>query len=220
MNKLHISICCFLAALSTGAGPLFAAKKWYMEAGATHLSFNKGDYGAYLAVDPIPVPYHFPFGVNDEKRKQTAPFVAVGSQLTDWLGLRLSYHFLDDITAVATGGVVIGGDAIDPRPIQIIAKVKWLTLAPELRWKIASQLALTFSPSANWISNKEIAYRIPERVMFDTRRTQSVTFGAAAGAVWTFTEHTALALSYGYTDFKPSRGREARLLSGSLRVFF
>lgn len=233
MNKLHFALCCLSAALSfsTATATSTADSRWYLETGVTHFSLSGADYAPLARAVQRSGPPAFLFAqLPTQSRKTNAPFVAVGSTVMDWLGVRLSYHFLDKLTTPAgfyfdpTKGVIVGGDVIlkgSFRPLQMTEKLSLVTLAPELKWKVASHFALTLSPALNWVSSEQSVYFDSIKGTKLTEHHQhEFTFGVAVGALWSFAERWDLGVNYGYADLNPSGGREARLLSGSLRRRF
>jgi opacity protein-like surface antigen len=105
-------------------------------------------------------------------------------------------------------------------------EIHLISFAPEFKWPITHRLKLAFSPELNWVmdhgetlvstTNPLIDIVLPRRV----KNEQELTIGASAGVAWSLTDSVALAVRYKYVDLKPSRGREAHVVSSSIRWSF
>jgi hypothetical protein len=215
---MRVVIALFLTLLA-GATAL-ADAKFYAEAGASHFALR----GARFEKQPNPLT------VSDDKG-QIAPFVAAGYSFTDTLGLRLSYHFVDDVSGSAL--YPYPPDYGDIRPL--VAVVTWgfyrddihlLSLAPELKWPVNGKLKLSFSPSLNWVASRgEVTYSFTSLstlipALARKRRDDGFTFGGSVGLTWSVAERVALSAGYHYVDLDPSFNRTAHIISGGLRWEF
>ncbi|HYP17494.1 MAG TPA: outer membrane beta-barrel protein [Opitutus sp.] len=197
------------------AATAFADSKAYVETGASYIALRDARF------ESRPDPLHV-----DGGRSKVAPFIAAGYSFTERLGLRLSYHFLDDIRASAEFPHSPGhGDVHLPVVVwgHYRDDVHLVGLAPELRWARGDKLTFTFSPGLNWVASRgHVSYGTVETVPMTGRKQsdEGFTLGGSVGLVWALAERSAVSLNYQYTDLDPSFGREAHLLTGGVRFSF
>jgi opacity protein-like surface antigen len=197
----------------------FADAKLYAEAGLSHVVLRDARYEAYPS--PLAV---------SEDRRQAAPFIAAGYSFNPLLGLRLSYHFIDDLSATTQFPHPPG-----PPGQPVIALVTWghyrddvhlLSLAPELKWPATGKLTFILAPALNWVASRgEVSYSFTGGIPFVPvlprgHRDSAFTFGGSVGAAWSVSTHVALSIAYQYADLEPSFERTAHVFSGALRWNF
>lgn len=211
--KTFLKTC--ILALAAGATAVVAQPKFHVEAGASYLALREANF----ASNPS-----YPVAVVRNDRSAWAPYLAGGFSLTDWLGLRLSYHYVDGIESEVNR--TFPGDpsayVINHRYSE---DIHLLGLAPEFKWQASSALTLFVSPELNWVVVREDARawtNAPAVTIIPrtTRTEKDFTFGASAGGTWALSESWAVTLAYKYVDLNPSWDRRAHVISGGLRWSF
>lgn len=202
---------------ASAAATALAQPKFYAEAGLSYFALRSAQFEAAPA----------PLRVNEGSR--AAPFIAAGYSFTERFGLRLSYHYVHDITATAAFPRQPGDPEEVELPVVVYGQYKddvhLVGLAPEFRWSLAPAWQLTISPVLNWVESRgEVRYSssVPTFAAIPDRRVHDdgFTFGGSIGLEWTIAERAALSLSYQYTDLDPSFDREAHIFSGGVRWKF
>jgi hypothetical protein len=161
-----------------------------------------------------------------EDKSKFTPFVAVGYSFSDRLGLRLSYHYVSNLNARAKAFSLVGGDALAENIFYTFKDdVHLLSLSPEFKLPLTDKLVMTFSPELNWVANRgEVLLTTTNPALEVVPRwehnDQGFTLGASIGLGWAWTERCALEVRYKYADLKPSRGREANIVSSAVRWTF
>ncbi len=228
-----ISYCFCTVLFSTAA---FAESRFYTEAGASYVMLMGAHYpsGApsLASVAVYPPILEWTRSHDNKDTPKWAPFVAVGYSFTDWLGVRLSYQYIANLTArtewrsrFAPGYETLVGVLAPIFTTTYEEDIHVLSLAPEFRWPVTSAVAVTFSPELNWVASRGevqesyVTYYTPT-VTRRVRNEKEYTLGVSAGAVWSLTKRCDLVFRYKYADLKPSFGREAHILSGAIRLGF
>lgn len=204
-----------LGALLTTAAA--AQTTFYAEAGVSYLALRDARFET--APDPLRT---------SGGKSEAAPFIAGGVSFTERFGLRLSYHYVDQINASAQFPSPPAGGPITT-PVVVWGyyqdEVHLVGLAPEFRWAAGPKLRFTIAPVLNWVASRgEVWYAAANAAVLPgpSRRPsdEDFTFGGSLGLEWSLTEHAAISLSYQYADLQPSFDREAHLISGALRWNF
>ncbi len=153
-----------------------------------------------------------------------APFVAVRCEATPWLGLRLSYHFLNNLHTVTENGPP-PGLPLSTLPIFVRSHyqddVHLVSAAPEFTWNIAPQWTVALAPQVNWVSSRgTISYSTNSPLLSlvapRARNDDGFTLGGGGWVRWSLGARTTLSLGYQYLDLEPSFGREAHSFSGGV----
>ena len=215
MKTLTLSLVAGLLAVSDASA--IEQSSFYAEAGVSYLALREARFERTM--DPLRT---------SGGRSEAAPFIAGGVSFSEHFGLRLSYHYVDEIDAVAefpsppwggpvTTPVVTWGYYED--------EVHLVGLAPELRWAAGPKLRFTLAPTLNWVTSRgEVWYAAPNATILPgpARRygKEDFTFGGSVGLVWTLTDQAAVSVGYQYANLKPSFDRTAHIVSGAFRWNF
>ncbi len=215
------------------ASPVLAQPKFYTEAGIDYVQLYGANYaseftqgisnGSTIAGFPVP---GSTVRLLDDDKSAWAPSVAAGYTFSERVGLRLSYHYLGQLSAGERISVLVGGDAsLGDVLVRFNDTVHLITLAPQFEWPITGRISIELAPELNWVasrgevlttaSNPSITV-LPRR----TRNEEGFSFGASIRAKWVFTEKWDLTLGYKYADLQPSWGRQAHLITAGLRLHF
>ncbi|HEY0946817.1 MAG TPA: hypothetical protein VGD81_16165 [Opitutaceae bacterium] len=192
-------------AASAGATPTIQ-----VELGASHF-WLRNTHGEDN-VDPLRV---------DEPTK-TAPFVAATYAFNQRFGLRLSYHYLDNVETAAEFGHPPG--EVVPQVVvlgRFRDDVHVVSLAPEFNWNLTPRLKFAIAPQVNWVASRGVvsyATNDPSVLLVGPRERDADGFTLAGSTrlIWALGERAAVSLGYHYIDFDPSFGRTAQVLSGGL----
>jgi|GEM_PF-2490359 len=190
---------------------------FYAEVGASYLSLH----GARFERSPAPLQ-------TMGGKARTAPFITAGYRVDSGLGVRLSYHAIGDIEAVAKFGSP--PDPKEPVNTPVVVwgyyedEVHLVTLAPEFSWP-RGKLTFSVAPEVNWVSSRgHAAYTMedPTIAAIPPRRhsENGFTLGGAVGVSYAIGERTSVSLTYHYTDLDPSFDRQAHVISAGLKWAF
>lgn len=209
--------------LFAGATAL-AAPGAFTEIGLSHFALD----GARFEKHPTPV------AVWDETSK-LAPFVAAGYSFTDGFGLKLSYHYVADISSAAKyNSFPTDGDV--QLPVVTMAyyedDLHVVGLSPEFKFKVGNAVTLAFAPVLNWVANQGRAIYShgvinvapdpsnPQVVVRRSRDDDGFTVGGSIALLFSLSERSALSFSYQYANLEPSYDREGHILTGAWRWTF
>lgn len=197
----------FSLALAASAG---AAPTIQVELGASHFwlrDTHGEDNAAPLSID---------------EPTKTAPFIAATYAFNDRFGLRLAYHYLDDVHTSAEFGHIPG--EVVPQVVvwgHFRDDVHVLSLAPEFNGSLAPRLKFAIAPQVNWVASRGVvSYSTNDPLVLligpRDRDDDGFTFGGSARVIWSLGERAAVSLGYQYIDLDPSFDRTAHVLSGGL----
>ena len=165
-----------------------------------------------------------PAALSVDEPTKFAPFVAVKCDATPWLGLRLSYHFLNDLHTIANNAVPTGLP-LSTLPVTVENHyqddVHLVSVAPEFTWSVAPQWTVAIAPQVNWVSSRgTISYSTNSPLLSlvapRARNDDGFTLGGGGWVRWSPGARTTLSLGYHYLDLEPSFGREAHSFSGGV----
>ena len=156
----------------------------------------------------------------DEPTK-VAPFVAATYDFTERVGLRLSYHFLNNVQTTAQHGSPPGS------PIQVIVwghyrdDIHLFTAAPEFKFPLSPKLSLALSPQLNWVASRGVvsfSTTDPTVLLVGPRERdeEGITWGGSVRALWAIDSRFSISVGYQYSDLDPSFDRQAHIFSGGL----
>lgn len=155
----------------------------------------------------------------DEPTK-AAPFIAVATDLTENIGLRLSYQFVNDVSSTARFSSPSGAPSLLPTSIWSVQEddIHLLGLAPEFKWKLAPSLSLALAPELHWVASRGVVSYGTNNpavslVAPRTRNDNGFTLGGAARARWSISRQASVSLGYEYVDLDPSFGRRAHVIA-------
>ena len=228
MKKICYGLCALL--LGTSA---FAESKFYTEAGVAYVALRGANYETGIepslalanTVPGAPVPQSI-FTVLGEDKSTWAPFISAGYTFSERVGVRLAYHFVGNLSASVKSTLLVGGDVVlGDVSLRFNDEVHVLSLAPEFKWPVTGGLRLTVSPELNWVASRGEVLATTLNPVINVlprgiRNKQALTLGASVGAIWALSDQCDLAVGYKYSDLKPSWGRAAHMVSGSLRWRF
>ena len=227
------TICCCLCTIFLSM-PAFAVSPFYTEAGGSYVALRGAHFpnGApqlpSITIYP-PILTWTQAPVTQDKSKWS-PFVALGYSFSDYLGVRLSYQYIGDLSARTEWDATFapGYETFAPAKEPVFSSsykddIHVLSLAPELKWPIAGKLVVTLAPEINWMSIREEVQEtyVSNSAPVITNRSHNqkkYTLGASFGLLWSFTEQWAFAVRYKYTDLKPSFGRKAHGLTAAIHL--
>lgn len=160
-----------------------------------------------------------------DEPSETSPFVAATYEFNERFGLRLSYHYLDDVRTTTQLGSPPGS------PLAVVVwghfndDVHLFSAAPEFRWSLAPKLTFAIAPQLNWVASKGVvsySTNDPLVLLVAPRKwdDDGVTLGGSARFLWSLGRRAALTLGYQYLDLDPSFGREAHVVSGGVQWSF
>ncbi len=156
---------------------------------------------------------------------KAGPYIAGSFPLNDFLALRLSYHYFDNLHATATYSSAPGSML----PVVVYGQynddVHLASLASDFKFRVLPQLTLSVAPQLNWVASRgRVAFSTTDPTVLlvgpHNANRSEFTGGASARGVWAFTPHTSVVLSYEYLDLHPSFGRKAHLVSGGVLWVF
>lgn len=193
-----------------------AAPGYQVEAGATLFTFESGQF------EPGPTPL-----VTDDP-PEVAPYVAMTYGFTDQFGLRLAYHYLNDVRATVEFGSPPG---FPPSPLPVVVwghyrdDVHVVSLAPEFSWSLSRAFTVTLGPQLNWVASRgTISYSTNALALTllapRPQRDEGFTAGGTARLNWSIGARTAITVGYHYLDLDPSFDRKAHAFSGGLQWKF
>jgi hypothetical protein len=209
MKTFHITALLVLGLIAAApAGAVIG-----FEAGYSHFAFRDSDPEPGIGTRTA------------DESSRGAPFIAGSMTLTNRIGLRLSYHYIDDIRTTADlilppdwpATISVRGDYRD--------NVHLVTLAPEYGWSPRPRLLLAISPQLHWVNSRgHVSYSTnsPEVVLPDPERRNrhGFTLGISGRIGLTLSERSAAFAGYGFSDLDPSFGRQAHVFSGGFSYAF
>lgn len=214
MKILSLSLVAGLLAVSHTTA--VAQPSFYAEAGVSYLALRDARFERTM--NPLRT-----WG----GRSEAAPFIAGGMSFSEHFGVRLSYHYVDEIDAVAELPSMPGGPVTTPVVTwgHYRDEVHLVGLSPELRWAAGSKLRFTLAPTLNWVASRgDVWYAAPNVTMLPgpARRhsKEDFTFGGSVGLTWPLTDRAAVSVGYQYANLEPSFGRTAHIVSGAFRWNF
>lgn len=210
MRKLTLLLCLTLAL------PCLRAAEILPEIGASFFLLDGGN------LDGSPRP------VSVDEPGEIAPFIALTYGLTDRIGLRFSYQYLNNVRTTAMfsspppGGpvtipIVVWGHYVDD--------VHLLTLAPEFKWPVSPKMTLSVAPQLHWVASRGVVSYSTTNALIQLvaprgRHADGFTAGGAARLGWTLGPRAAVSVAYQYCDLDPSFDREAHVFSGGFQWRF
>lgn len=191
------------------AGVAAAAPAFHAELGASYFLLRNSD----------PQPGSHRLSVDEPEK--LAPFVAGAYEFSERFSLRLSYHYLSDVSTVAELGSPPGS------PLAVVVwghyddDVHLVSAAPEFKWSLAPRLSLGVAPQLNWVASRGVvsfSTHNPAVLLVGPQRRHDdgLTLGGAARLLWSIGKNSVVSLGYQYVDLDPSFGREAHVFSGGL----
>lgn len=195
------------------AAALRAETNFRAEAGVSYFALH----GARFENQPAPLAL-------DQDGGRWAPFVAGSYAFTERVGVRLSYHYVHNLSATAEYGYPPGPGDVHPQVVtwgHYDDDIHLVTLAPQLKWAFNDRVSATVAPGLNWVASRgTVGYStLNPAVTLPARRGRNesgLTLGAAAGLAWAVGEQGTFSLSYQWVDLDPSWNREAHVFSGGL----
>ena len=199
-----------LLLLCAATVPARGVPAFVAEAGASHFEFRGGSLDGSIGALAVDEP------------ARVAPYLAFAREFSDRFGLRLSYHFLDNVRTTAVFG---GPPGVPPSPLPVVVwghyldDVHLLTLSPEFKWRLAPKMSFSFAPQLNWIASRGLVRYSSDSAFIllvgpQRRNDDGFTPGGATRLTWSLGPRAALTLGYQYSDLEPSFDREAHVFSG------
>jgi hypothetical protein len=208
MNILKPTICLFLGLALAAHGATFG-----IEAGYSHFEFRDSDPERGIPTRSI------------SESSRGAPFVAGSMTLTERIGLRTSYHYIDNVRSTAQ----IATPFDWPDSINVFGhyrdNIHLVTIAPEYGWSPRPGLALAISPQLHWVNSRgrvdyetnstEIQLPDPHR-----RNDHGFTLGISGRVGVSLSDRSAAFAGYSFSDLSPSFGRQAHIFFGGFSYAF
>jgi hypothetical protein len=184
-----------------------------LEAGYSHFKFRDSDPERDIGTRMVDEP------------SRGAPFIAGSMTLTERIGLRLSYHYIDDIRSTAELRLPEDWPATVSVHGAYRDNVHLVTFAPEYGWSPRPGLLLAISPQLHWVNSRgHVSYSTnwPDLVLPDPERRNrhGFTLGISGRIGVTLSERSAAFVGYGFSDLEPSFGRQAHVFSGGFSFAF
>lgn len=226
-----MKILTFLLAAGVLAVPGLPAAGFFVEAGVSYASFDRGHYdlarflpqgpgGATVAVPADTAIDRF------ERHDRWSPQVAAGYAFTPAFGLKLSYRYAGRTTSSLFYDVIVAAGA-QPALVEtrFSDQAHVVSLTPEWRWSPRPRLTLAVAPELNWVASEARVSTHTDNPAISVVPRQRLSerdysLGAALGAEWELGRGWMAAGRFQYTDMDPSWGRVGRFISAALRREF
>jgi hypothetical protein len=152
---------------------------------------------------------------------RAAPYVALTYGVNARLGLRLSYHHIDDARTTSVLGSPPG--ALLPIVVweHLRDDIHVASLAPEFTWPLGPTTLFAVAPQLNWVGSKGVvSYSTDNPLVLligpTSRRDDGFTVGGSIRFRQALGTRAALSLGYQFVDLDPSFDRRAHVLTGGV----
>ena len=196
--------------------PAIHASPFHVEAGASYFMFNGTNLESRANLNSVDEP------------KNRAPFVGVQYDLGQGFGVRFSYQWVNEVWTTAEYGPTAN---FSPSPFPSLVwgyyhdDIDVISVSPEFALALTPRLSVGIAPQINWVRSRGwIHYSSMSPVLLlvapQAWRDDGFTVGGSTRLQWIFASRAAASVSYQFTDLKPSFGRKAHVLTGSLQWRF